>query len=60
MRDNMLMMARMRGDEMMRQAGQSRLAARVRAAARPSPPRARTARWLVTAAGRLRPTVTGR
>jgi hypothetical protein len=51
MRDNMLLMARMRGDEMTRQAGRSRLAARMRAAARPGAPRARTAprpvRWLV-------------
>jgi len=47
----MLLMARMRGDEMTRQAGRSRLAARMRAAARLGPPRARTAprpvRWLV-------------
>jgi hypothetical protein len=52
MRDNMLLMARMRGDEMTRQAGRSRLAARMRAAARREAPRARTAlrpvRWLVT------------
>jgi len=51
MSDNMLLMARMRGDEMTRQARQSRLAARMRAAARLGPPRARTAprpvRWLV-------------
>jgi len=51
MSDNMILMARMRSDEMTRQAGQSRRAARIRAAARHEAPRARTAprpvRWLV-------------
>ncbi|HEU5385252.1 MAG TPA: hypothetical protein VFV73_05055 [Streptosporangiaceae bacterium] len=51
MRDNMLLIARMRSDEMTRQAGQSRRAARVRATARHEAPRVRTARrpvrWLV-------------
>jgi hypothetical protein len=51
MSDNMTLMARMRSDEMTRQAGQSRLAARMRATARREAPRARTARrpvrWLV-------------
>jgi hypothetical protein len=51
MSDNMILMARMRSDEMTRQAGQSRRAARMRATARREAPRARTARrpvrWLV-------------
>jgi len=51
MSDNMILMARMRGDEMTRQAGRSWLAARMRAAARHQARRARTARrpvrWLV-------------
>jgi hypothetical protein len=51
MSDNMILMARMRSDEMTRQAEQSRRAARIRAAARHQAPRARTARrpvrWLV-------------
>ncbi|HET9971783.1 MAG TPA: hypothetical protein VFQ68_26350 [Streptosporangiaceae bacterium] len=51
MSDNMILMARMRGDEMTRQARRSRLAARIRATARHEAARARTARrpvrWLV-------------
>jgi hypothetical protein len=51
MSDNMILMARMRSDEMMRQARRSRLSARIRATARHEAARARTARrpvrWLV-------------
>jgi hypothetical protein len=51
MSDNMILMARMRSDEMTRQARRSRLAARIRATARHEAARARTARrpvrWLV-------------
>jgi hypothetical protein len=51
MSDNMILMARMRSDEMTRQAEQIRRAARIRAAAWHQAPRARTARrpvrWLV-------------
>jgi len=68
MDDIMLMMVKMRGEELMRQAGQHRRAAEARRAARtwqavPTAARgpvARPARWLAMAAARRRPAATGR
>ena len=64
----MLMIVRMRGEEMMREAGQARLAAEIRRAVRRTSPTARPARgqvvrlphWLAVAAAKTRPTATGR
>jgi hypothetical protein len=68
MDDNMLMMVKMRGVELMREARQGRRAAAARAAARARqtvPAAARglviwPAQWLAVAAARMRPTTTGR
>jgi hypothetical protein len=61
-------MAQMRGEQMMQEARQARLAAEVRRAARHPAPTARSARgpvirlphWLAMAAALMRPTATGR
>jgi hypothetical protein len=70
MDDYTLMMLKMRGEELMREARQERLAAEARRAARtrqtvPAAPAARglvsrPAHWLAMAAARMRPTATGR
>jgi hypothetical protein len=64
MNENTLMMVRMRAEELMREAKQDRLAARACRAARQTAAGGhsvrRPARWLATAAARMRPTVTGR
>jgi hypothetical protein len=68
MDDHKLMMVKMRGEELMREARQSRRAAEVRRAARtrqtvPAAARGlvlRPAQWLAMAAVRMRPTATGR
>ena len=60
----MLMMAKMRGDELMREARQGRRAAGARRAARARQAVPAAARWLTQglamAAARMRPTATGR
>jgi len=68
MDDIMLMMVRMRGEELMRKAGQGRRAAEARRAARtrqtvPAAPRGLViwpTQWLAMAAARMRPGTTGR
>jgi hypothetical protein len=68
MDDNMLMMVKMRGEELMREARQGGRAAEARRAARtrrtvPAAARGlalRPVQWLATAAARMRPTTTGR
>ncbi|HET7013381.1 MAG TPA: hypothetical protein VFI65_05705 [Streptosporangiaceae bacterium] len=68
MDDFKLMMAKMHGDDLQREAEQSRRAAqarravRTRQSARAASGRlvARPALWLATAAGRIRPTTAGR
>jgi hypothetical protein len=68
MNDYMLAMVRIRAEEMRREAGEARLAAEVRRAARDAPPVAwpprgpvtRLAHWLTAAAAKMRPTATGR
>jgi hypothetical protein len=68
MDDYMLMMVKMRGEELVREARQDRRAAEARRAARARqavPPATRglairSAQWLATAAARMRPTAMGR
>jgi hypothetical protein len=68
MDDYMLMMMKMRGEELMREARRDRRAAGARRAARtrqavPATARGlviRPAQWLAMAAARMRPTTTGR
>jgi len=67
MDDYRLMMAKMRGDELRREAEQGRRAAQARCAARTRSavpgargPVIRPARWLAIAAARMRPTTAGR
>jgi hypothetical protein len=62
MNDSMIQMARMRQDEMMHEAEQDKLAARVRRAARQTTRAARTAGGSVIrlADAKMRPTATGR
>jgi hypothetical protein len=69
MDDNTLMMVKMRGEELMREARQGRQAAAARRAARKRQTVAtaarrglviRPAQWLAMAAARMRPTTTGR
>jgi hypothetical protein len=67
MDDFKLMMAKMHGDELRREAEQSRRAADARCGARTRPtadaapgPMIRPVAWLATMAGRMRPTAAGR
>jgi len=64
MNDYMLGLVRMHGEKMMREAGQARLAAEARRAARTAGtargPVTRRPHWLAMAAARMRPTTTGR
>jgi hypothetical protein len=64
MDDIKLMMAKMRGDDLLREAQQGRRAAQARRAVRSRPsargPAVRSAHWLATVAGRMRPTTAGR